>query len=316
MGKTQSKPDPSQAVLDQMLAPLTRIRVIKGGMANGKAIGNTILLDINVPEDIAAFREQLKIIEDPQTFGHCMCLGDPAIELLSGGKVMAVIGFHHGRSIRWDAWQSDAVLTDGMGLVNWMAKRGVRGPQQEVEASRRRQEEAARQIQRWAEAMPISLRPFWDQMMQASFGFATFVPDATGSAPSVPSGESKTNPPSAMMQALEVEFPDPEERVLAILSWFGQGAGPWSGFPAYEQAAETLLLEFPTPFIIDALEHHTLTTDHLEGAARYFAGYHFNRSKSQDRQYITTPLKEKLLAHSLQSPDQDKIKRAQNAFLS
>ena len=312
MGKIQSKPFPTQAALDQMMASLTRIRVIKDGMANGKAIGNTILLDIDVPEDIAAFQQQLKIIEDPQTFGHCMCLGNPAIELYAGKKVMAVIGFHHGRSIRWDAWQYDALLADGMGLVNWMAQRGVKGPQQEVEAAQRRQEEAARQIQKWAEAMPVSLRPFWDQMMQTGFGFNTFYPDSVSSAASA--GEPQASPASPMMQALEGEFPNADERVQAVLNWYSQGAGPWSGFPAYEQAAETLLLEFPTPLIIAALEHHNLTTEHLEGAARYFAGWEFNRSKPQDRETIPTSLKEQLLAHSLQSADQDKMKRAQNAF--
>ena len=47
------------------------------------------------------YRSKMRIVEDPSTFGHCMCLGDPAIELYEKRKKVATIGFHHGRSIRW-----------------------------------------------------------------------------------------------------------------------------------------------------------------------------------------------------------------------
>ncbi len=41
--------------------------------------------------------------------------------------------------------------------------------------------------------------------------------------------------------ALEREVRNETSRILALLQWFGSGAGPWSGFPYYEAAAEKLL---------------------------------------------------------------------------
>jgi hypothetical protein len=59
--------------------------------------------------------EMFALIEiDSQESGfHCMCDGDYWIHVFRGDREVAVIGYHHGRSLRWirGAWKGDALLT-------------------------------------------------------------------------------------------------------------------------------------------------------------------------------------------------------------
>ena len=74
------------------------------------------------------------------------------------------------------------------------------------------------------------------------------------------------------------------------------------------------MLEFPTDQLVTALARYPLTPVHLEGAARYFSGYQFNTYRQGEAQQIPQELKERLLAHSLMSPDEDKTGRARAAL--
>ena len=103
-------------------------------------------------------------------------------------------------------------------------------------------------------------------------------------------------------------------RVLELFRWYGSGVGPWSGFPAYEIVVEELLLTFSTLQLVAALSRHSLTTAHLEGAARFFGGYSFGKHRRLELRDIPADLKSRLLAHSLTSTDEDKTSRAKAAF--
>jgi tetratricopeptide (TPR) repeat protein len=117
--------DPSQAELDALLARADRLRVLAGGLWRDAAIGVEVLHDARGRAAMAELRRCLRIVEDPQSFGHCMCLGGPTIELYAGGRVIAALGLHHGRSFRWDRWKHDAALADPSALRAWLTERGV-----------------------------------------------------------------------------------------------------------------------------------------------------------------------------------------------
>ncbi len=117
--------NPVQHMLDELFAKTTRVRVLNGGASRGKTLGKEVLLDVSDAGSIADLHGCLTVIEDENTFGHCACLGDQALEVYAGRRRLATIGLHHGRSIRWDAWQWDALLKDSRGLLAWMADRGV-----------------------------------------------------------------------------------------------------------------------------------------------------------------------------------------------
>jgi hypothetical protein len=143
---------------------------------------------------------------------------------------------------------------------------------------------------RWLAAMPSALKPLWSEAV-------------------------KDNKPhlEPLRTALVGEFPNEQPRILALYAWFGSGEGPWSGFPSYETVAEELLLEFQTEALIEAAEA-TRSAQQLEGAARLFGGWSFSQGRPGDLARLPPDLKRRLLAHSLQSADEDKRSRAHHAF--
>jgi hypothetical protein len=243
-----------------------------------------------------------------------MCLGDYALLFCSGRRRIATIGLHHGRSIRWDAWKYDALLQDGPRLLSWLADQGVTAPLEAYQQDQRREEEYRQAAVRWQEAMPACLQPYWDQMRSFAGGMLTFVPSAQQGQGGSGQTEDAPGGLAPLLQALEGQFPDPDERVLALLEWYGSGKGPWSGYPAYEGVAEQLLLHFPTEQLVAALTRHPLSERHLEGSARYFAGYQFNTYRPDEAQQIPQELRERLLEHTQGPPDEDKVQRARGAF--
>lgn len=144
---------------------------------------------------------------------------------------------------------------------------------------------------RWRAAMPSSLGPHWSSM---------------GSMPLPDVGPMRTT--------LAREMPEPGPRILALLEWYGTGAGPWSGFPAYEEIAENLLLTHSTSELLAAIEGRDLTPGQIEGVARLFAGWTFREQRPGDLSRLPADLRIRLLRHSLESEDEDKRKRAQSAF--
>lgn len=124
-------PVPTQQSLDAMLAKVTRVRIIDGGVYKDRALGTQTLFDITDTQSIIGLRNSLAIIEDKNTFSHCTCDGDYAIEFYKGKRLITTIGLHHGSSIRWDAWKYDALLKDGLQLLNWLADKGLEAPLKE-----------------------------------------------------------------------------------------------------------------------------------------------------------------------------------------
>ena len=118
-------PDPNQQDLNELFANVSRVCVLSGFMLQGKASGGKVLLDSSDANSIRGLAACLKIDDDPQTFRHCACLGGPTIELYAGAELVATIGLHHGRSIRWKKWRHDAQLADSKSITRWLQDRGV-----------------------------------------------------------------------------------------------------------------------------------------------------------------------------------------------
>lgn len=283
-----TSPNPSQASLDELLAHVDRVRVTDGGMSDDKPLGE-VLLDVSGAEHVRALVDALRIVEDPKTFGHCMCLGDGALELFAGSHRLATLGLHHGIAIRWGAWKHDAKLREVDPLLEWFTARGVHGPRERFDAAR----EAARQRQRaaelWFEAMPRSLRPFWPE--RHDYG-------------------TKADPELAA--ALAEEFPDLILRAAVLFEWFGCGSGPWTGYPSYESTPELLLLELPLESLVEAASE--ANDKALEGAARLFAGHSINRRHPGASAALPEPLRRVMLERVLASGHEDNRSRAQKAF--
>lgn len=118
-------PDPAQRDLDRLLATVTRVRVLAGGMLRGQALAAAALVDTTDAEAVPGLGPCLQICEDPRSFSHCECPGGPTLELYAGEQHAATLGLHHGHTIRWNQWRHDAELLDGFQLKAWLTGHGV-----------------------------------------------------------------------------------------------------------------------------------------------------------------------------------------------
>jgi hypothetical protein len=274
------------AKLSAIIAQADKIAVFEDPTKDAK-----VLFSSREPDDIAEFNAALLVVPAKNDF-HCMCLGTPAVRLYRGKDELALVTNHHGRSIRCSLWSSDAMLKDPEKWLHWFDAHNIAGPRKEVNGMAASAKERAIASTRWLAAMPTSVRPLWTRAIRDEF------------SPNV----------KALRSALAKEFPDAHQRVCVLFSWYGSGAGPWSGHPSYESLAEELLLDFPTPQLVAAAEDENLSDTQLEGAARLFGGGDFSQRRPDEVKRLPSALKKKLLEHCLKSTDEDKLGRARHAF--
>ena len=159
------------------------------------------------------------------------------------------------------------------------------------------EEQWSKDLQKWTDAMPASLHSFWPELQNSDVRIEPTVL-------------------KSLRDALAREFPDTNTSIRALFSWNGSGVGPWSGFPAYEETAELVLLDFSTADLVAAARGSDLTDRQTEGAARLFGGWAFRRNRPGDLNLLPATLKEALLEHVRRTAgaDQDKLSRAESAF--
>ena len=208
-----------------------------------------------------------------------LCLSCADLVVLRAGKVVGSASFNRG-------WRKVVDLA----IKVFPAHRDI---EEMLQKKRLQAELWNAERARWRAGMPKSLLPFWDVYNRTEFDSA------------IPSLQAE----------LKKEFPQTAPRILALLTWYGSGAGPWTNFASYEVIAETLLMDYSTAELIAALESANLTQTPMEGAARLFAGGNFSKKRPADSRALPAALKKRLLAHILKtSTDPQKQDLAKCAF--
>lgn len=272
--------------LDQVLARAVRV-VVKSSPMEGAAI----LFESTDRQDLDDLRSSLTL-DPPGEWFHCMCNGSPALYVYQPNGELTLLTNHHGVTLRSSLWSSDVRISDPEKWLSWFDHRGIPGPRQEVEAAAVRAEASKAARARWRAAMPRAIVPGWSAAVN-EWGSVDIAP---------------------LHKALERDIRSEQQRILALLEWFGSGAGPWSGFPAYEAAAEDLLLKYPTTAIVEAIEASSISPAQTEGAARLFGGWGFRRQRPAGLNELPQALKRRLWTHVKATEDQDKLDRARRAF--
>jgi len=221
-------------------------------------------------------RHALRISSGGHTYDFLLCYNCHQLYVYKDDKVLASVG----------AAGSPKFLNSLLTAAHVAVSQTDTEEQQAAERKKWEDDSA-----RWLAAMPKSLQPFWTAM---------------GSDP-VPNVFPLREP-------LAREFPDVTQRILKLMEWYGNGAGPWSGFPSYEEVPDKLLHDYSTKVIVTAIQSTALDDAQIEGAARFFAGWDFSQTRPGDLALLPASLKKTFLEHSLKSKDTDKIERAQNAF--
>ena len=197
----------------QVLEGATRLRVRTGGTCcRSEAEERTIFEEKN-PDEIKRLVENLQVDEQKSGF-HCMCCGDPTLEFYKGDSLIAMIGFHHGRSLRWPGgWPADALMKAGFAevLINWLDARGAGGPRRETDAAAQRDRASKRKFDR---------------------ATSTFSDDCA---------RAFTTGKEEFLEVLKKEFPKTEDQLLAVLRVFGANNSSWSILDWIDQRAEVFL---------------------------------------------------------------------------
>ncbi|MFE9796562.1 hypothetical protein ACFYRL_33070 [Streptomyces goshikiensis] len=273
---------------------LRQVHVVQVSSVSGFAMDGEIRVDLSDPAESAQFRTAMAVESLPGS--HCMCLGDVCFEVFDrdGGR-LAVVVLHHGATLRWGQWESDAVLADGRLLLAWLDGHGMPGPMQQFEADRLRAAEGAEEERNWLAAMPAGLEGTADRILDLS---------RTGAKPSPELLAELTD-------RLQLTFPDPVERVLALLDWYGSGSGRCSGYPVHEDVPGELLGSVPIAGLLAGLADPRAEERHDAGAVRHLVGWRTRPDQKRDVAGLPEPLRARLLAHARRSGDSDKQSRAE-----
>ncbi|MER7467988.1 hypothetical protein [Streptomyces sp. NPDC097981] len=273
---------------------LQQAHVVRVGSVGELGMDGEIQVDLCDPAESAQLRTAMAVDSLPGI--HCMCLGDVRFELFDrdGGR-LAVVVLHHGATLRWGQWDGDAVLADGRLLLDWLDGHGMPGPLQQFEADRLRAQEQAAEQRNWLAAMPTGLEGTAGRILGLS---------RTGGAASPELLAELTN-------RLQLALPDPVERVLALLDWYGSGSGRCSGYPLHEGVPGELLGRVPIADLLAALADPRAGERHDAGTVRHLVGWKTRPRQKRDVARLPEPLRARLLAHARHSGDPDKKNRAE-----
>lgn len=122
-----------EADLHRALGSATRMRVRSGGTCHRDIDDEETLFQTTDQTLIGKVVTGIRLDEQESGF-HCLCCGRPTFEFYKGDVLVAMIGFHHGSSLRWsEGWSADALLTEASAefLLHFLADHGVPGPFEE-----------------------------------------------------------------------------------------------------------------------------------------------------------------------------------------
>lgn len=152
--------------LQETLAPATVLRIRSGGTCHRNPAEEKVLYEEKDAAVVKSFATQLRIEPDQSGF-HCMCCGEPTFEFYRDAEMVAMIGFHHGQSLRWvGGWPGDGMLTKECRtfLVDFLAEHGVKGPKEEME----RQQREAESWKKRTDAAFARLRPEFVELFKTA----------------------------------------------------------------------------------------------------------------------------------------------------
>jgi hypothetical protein len=262
---------PAQHSLDVLFANARHVRVLDGGERSWPEAD--VLFETEDPADIAALASCMKIAGHGF---HCMCFGSQGIEVTIHTGARTTLGLHHGVSLRWGFWSSDASLAEPWRLCDWLARHGVTGPLEELESdvARTRQQRSA--FQHWLDGMPKALEPMRER----------FVSAVRGAEPLAKLHEEA-------LERLQKAHSTNREVVRALLAWAGRGRRNVH----YECFPDDLLVKFPLETLLHAIDGADVSDEHLDGALRLFTkSWPFHSRRKAERAFIPATFVERLRA--------------------
>ena len=237
---------PTQRSLDLVGRQVNSIQICDWELI-GRALRPRALLTVDDRKRIDELLRHIEIVESDHSL-HCMCVGSLIVTLITTEGVVATLTLHHGTSMRWDdAWDSDAGLRDGWSLARWLAQQGVTSLLDEMERTEQERAKSDRASASWHAAMPPCVTSLYEP------------------SPIWPRSE----PIAPILAALKAAYDTESQAILALCEWHGTLGSSWNQGYAFESLPDSLLEEFGSSRVLEALETAVLTERQVEGAARY-----------------------------------------------
>jgi hypothetical protein len=208
--KPENSRSPKNDHLKTLFVDVVAVIIKEGGADNNRALTNKVALALSGEEKVRKFGELLEIVEPDEIF-YCLCLGNYAIELYAQDRRKATIGFHHGTSIRFTPWGSDAELRWPDELAQFLADEGLKEPLRDRIRDKREAEARATARQNWLAMAPKCFAKYWEAMNNLH---KAYLPE--------------------LMEELNAEYPDRTKRIIVLLQTFGTTDYPWNASPIYE----------------------------------------------------------------------------------
>ncbi len=236
------------AELSQSLDKADRVLARSGGVCHRDESNEKVIHESRDSAVIKALAGKFKVAES-DSGGHCMCCGDPTFEFYQGDKRVAMIAFHHGRSIRWadGTWPGDGMLTQDSAhfLADWLDEHGYSKPKDEMLSNRRAEEAAKRRNDRYKALMPAALYEALDAVDSLEGLTAAFVK----------------------------HVPAVQDRARLYLKLLGCEDNTWALQANLDGAlCETLLPEVPEQDLREVVTQAAANTEEGAGATRWLFG--------------------------------------------
>jgi hypothetical protein len=248
----------------------------------------TVAFESSAVDDIQSFRDSL-VLAPVERGCDCFCSGTPKVELFASGSRLVEIRNLHTQEVRCSLWPIPVPLADRRKWVSWFQARHIEIDTRHLMRDRDRDLRPSAQFRRSAVAPP------------------------TLSQLKLPMEMSHRNC-ALVRDALNKLIPDEQERVYALLEWFGSGSGPWTGFPAWELIPDQLLLAYPLATIVEVIRTGPHSDALVEGAARLLASWSYQPRWTQQIAALPIDVKSMLWHHVMRSEDPDKRQKAAHAF--
>jgi len=275
--------------LREAVRETTKIRIRSGGTCHRQIANESTLAEITGQQEIRYFLDQIAIDEGEST-RVCMCCGNPTLEFYAGDRLLAMVGYHHGQSLRWAGgqWPADGLLTQPSQafVVSWLASHGVQGPRREVEERQRRSDEESRRQQRYAELIP--------EQTLAALGQAWRSPELRNDNAR---GDKREKLFALAFISHEREAPTSVELYLRLLGVTANDG--WNFYHEYQQAiAKHVLPRFRGSDLAQGVTAAMKDDEGMLGAARWlFWEKGWRNLAESDRERVLPSLAERALQH-------------------
>jgi hypothetical protein len=282
------------ASLRKAVQGTTRLRIRSGGTCHRALEQEKTLAEVTDAGEINRFIHGI-VINGWRSGGTCMCCGDPTFEFYAGDRLLAMVGYHHTKRLRWanGRWRGDGQLTAAAQslVISWLSQHGVDGPRQAREQEEKRRVEERRVEARYAE---IAGRQTLVAVAEASRKISRSYDPREETRLRV---ERQLNAEAEVFEKCEKDTRTSVEQYLRFLGVRNNEA--WDSYWENEAViAMKLLPRFKGPELAEAALAVMKDDEGMAGAARWFLGAGGWRNLDEsDRERLLPPLARRALQH-------------------